>query len=303
MVERRLERVWPYDSVSRRRTRALWRVADAAARARSTRPAILPAYWWDGHPNFGDALTPWVLARYGIVAVHTPASRAPVVGIGSLIEQLPETFDGMLWGTGMLYGESVVLPHAEPLAVRGPLTRDALGLRQDVVLGDPGLLVGRFASRRPPRWRLGVVPHGMHEDDPKLHDLVSRSGGEATLVDVRWSPSRVIRRIARCETVLTTSLHGLVVADALGIPAAWTRREPQLWGGDFKFRDYEAVMNPRATRETEVSPGSTIAGVVASAEHPHPGARAETIRTVEETIGHLAVTHAPLWRSLAIRDR
>ena len=78
-----------YDSVPRRRARALARLA---------RPVLTPAfyptvgvtsaYWWDGHPNFGDALTPWLFERYGRIAVHTDPRAARVAGVGSILEQL-----------------------------------------------------------------------------------------------------------------------------------------------------------------------------------------------------------------------
>lgn len=295
MVDRLLERVWEYDSVSRRRVRSLWRTADAVARTRSSRPAILPAYWWDGHPNFGDALTPWVLARYGIVAVHTPPERARVVGIGSLIEQLPGDFAGQLWGTGMLYGEQTALPDATPLALRGPLSHSALGVDLEIPLGDPGLLIGRFARRRRPRWRLGIIPHGLHERDQVLADVADRAGTSGTMIDVRWPPSMVIDRIARCAAVLSTSLHGVVVADALGVPAMWTQRPPMLWGGDVKFRDYEAVVTPGRTRQVLDIRGMSVTQLIAAAGVADPRAVTHAIQSVEATIPHLPVVRDRPW--------
>ncbi|SMC50544.1 Polysaccharide pyruvyl transferase [Janibacter indicus] len=301
MPDRLGDRVWPYDSASRRRARSLWRVATAAARSRSMEPMILPAYWWNGHPNFGDALTPWILARYGVVAVHTPPDRARASGVGSIVEQLQSDFSGTIWGSGLLHGDPLELPQARVLAVRGPLTKAALGIEEDVALGDPGLLVGRWASRGRARWRIGIVPHGVHREDPSLQDLVARRVRGATVVDVRRGPGAVIRHISHCSAVLTTSLHGLVVADALGIPAAWTQRHPPLWGGDFKFRDYEAVVTPGRSREIRTDGVLSSTDLLAAMALPDTEAREESIARVEETIRDLPVSRESVWRVQAMR--
>ena len=299
--ERRIDARWPYDSVSRRRARSLWRTATAAARARSMHPAVIPMYWWDGHPNFGDALTPWVLARRGIVAIHTPVSDARAVGIGSLIDQLPGDFDGMVWGSGLLRDTETRLPHARVLAVRGPLTRERLGLGTDVALGDPGLLVGAHLRRPAPRWRLGVVPHGFHHADSALERLGRQAGVRS--IDVRSTPSVVMAQIARCEAVLTTSLHGLIVADALGISAAWTQREPRLWGGDFKFRDYEAVVSPGRSRERDIDESMDLDQVVRACGLPDGDALRPSISELEATIAQLPVVPSCLWDVHSLRTK
>lgn len=301
MADRLGDRAWRYDSASRRRARSLWRVASAVARSRSMEPMILPTYWWDGHPNFGDALTPWILARYGIVAVHTPPRSARASGVGSIIEQLESRFSGTVWGSGLLHGDPVQLPQARILAVRGPLTRAALGIEEDIALGDPGLLVARWASRSKARWRMGIVPHGIHREDPSLQRLIARCGRGATVVDVRRGPGSVIRHISQCSAILTTSLHGLVMADSLGIPAAWNQSHPPLWGGDFKFRDYEAVLTPGRSREIRGDGDLSLTEVLAGMALPDAAAREESIARIEATIRELPVTRESVWRVRAMR--
>jgi hypothetical protein len=41
--------------------------------------------------------------------------------------------------------------------------------------------------------------------------------------------------------VISSSLHGLIVADSLGIPNVWLRLSPDVLGGDYKFKDYYSV--------------------------------------------------------------
>lgn len=258
-------------------------------------------YWWDGHPNFGDALTPWVLARHGIVAVHTPLSEARAVGIGSLVDQLPQDFDGTIWGSGLLRDTEPRLPRARVLAVRGPLTRDRLGLGEDVVLGDPGLLVGRHVRRSVPHWQLGVVPHSLHHADIALERLGRQSG--VRVIDVRSTPSVVMGQIARCGAILTTSLHGLIVADALEIPAAWTQREPILWGGDFKFRDYEAVVSPGVSREIQINITTSATDIVRACGPADREAASASIAGLEASIAQLPAIASSVWNAHSLRRK
>lgn len=202
----------------------------------------------------------------------------------------------------MLHGDALELPQARVLAVRGPLTKAALGIEGDIALGDPGLLVARWASRGTARWRIGIVPHGMHREDPSLQDLIARCGRAATVVDVRRDPGSVIRHISHCSAILTTSLHGLVMADALGIPAAWTQRHPPLWGGDFKFRDYEAVMTPGRSRELRCDGDVSLTDVLAGVALPDAAARETSIVRIEGTIRDLPVSREGVWRVHAMRQ-
>ena len=43
-----------------------------------------------------------------------------------------------------------------------------------------------------------------------------------------------------CAYIVSSSLHGICVAEAYGIPAVWVRLADNIVGGEFKFRDYYA---------------------------------------------------------------
>jgi hypothetical protein len=243
-------RLLDFDGTIRRRARLAGRLA-AAAIAPSSYPRVpvARAFWYDGIANFGDALTPWLLRRAGIVAIHARPKSAEFVGVGSILEMLPADFDGAIWGSGLLRDAPVALPNARILAVRGHMTADHVGAPTATALGDPGLLVSMFMKRPRVRWRLGIVPHHMHEDDPIWQAIKAQAPSQTRVINVRRGPTAVLGEIAACDFVLSTSLHGLITADAFGIPAAWARREPDLWGGRFKFLDYESAVTPGSTRE------------------------------------------------------
>lgn len=239
-----------FDGPVQRRRRLLGRLVSAAAT-----PALYPtapvarAFWFDGIANFGDALTPWLLRRAGIVPIHAQPRTAELSGVGSILEMLSPDFAGAVWGSGLLKDGEKALPRATVLAVRGELTRERVGADPRTPLGDPGILVSYFLRRPRLRWRLGIVPHHMHEEDPLWKVIRASASTRTHIIDVRRDPSVVLREIAACEYVLSTSLHGLITADSYGIPAVWARREPDLWGGKFKFLDYESAVTPGTSRE------------------------------------------------------
>lgn len=248
---------------------------------------VVPAHWWDGHPNFGDDLTPWLLPHYGVLPIHRVASRARIAGVGSILEFLPADWSGVVWGSGLMHGRPHPLHRARFLAVRGHLTRELVGAPDDTALGDPGILVGRLRPRPALRWDVALVPHGHHRSHEPFLSLATAAGQRVRVVNVHQSARRVVLEIAASGAVITTSLHGLVTADAYGIPATWTTLEPPLTGGEFKFRDYESVITPGATRFVAFDARMPLAELVARAA-------AAPRETVEATVDALEASVARL---------
>jgi hypothetical protein len=123
--------------------------------------------------------------------------------------------------------------------LRGPITA-ALLERADTRFGDPGLLAAEAVGSLPARDdKVGLVPHLTKRDDPALAALAAAEP-RVEVIDPAGEPADVVRRIAACAYVLSSSLHGLVVADACGVPNH--RLEP--WGqhahAALKFHDYAA---------------------------------------------------------------
>lgn len=248
-----LDRRVPYDHAIRRRTRGLGRIANSIVRPqRYPSSPVVRAFWFDGIPNFGDQLTPWLLMRAGVTPLQASAASADFVAVGSVLQMVPSTFDGVVWGSGMLEPQQTSLPEVTWAAVRGALTRELAEAPGDVALGDPGILVSRFSRRPQVRWRLGLVPHHAQEKDPMWSQFADRYPAQVTVINVRRHPSVVIRDIASCGAILSSSLHGLVVADSYGIPAAWTSGSPPLTGGDFKFQDYASAFHGLPQRRIEL---------------------------------------------------
>ncbi|UJP41013.1 polysaccharide pyruvyl transferase family protein [Cellulomonas palmilytica] len=201
--------------------------------------------------NFGDEIAPYVLRELtGEKVSWRPPSRADVFSVGSILEIYGKRARGAkIFGSGIRSGS---WPFAQVTSdvvcsVRGTSTRDALGLPESTVLGDPGLAVAVLDVGTVRRTtRPAVVPH---------FGTFSSMEGRATLSSLRargfdillpnTNALDMVRRIAGASYVVTSSLHGLVFAHALGVPAVLTsfsgHAEPT-----FKYDDYMSVFGMRA---------------------------------------------------------
>src|SRR5690606_12395925 len=252
-----------YHHPIRRRVRQIGRLARAGViREALLRGRVVPAFWWDGHPTFGDAMTPWLLPRYGVVPLHRRVAEARLIGVGSILEFVPHDYSGAVWGSGLMEERTHPLTAACFLAVRVHHTRDLVGAPADTPLGDPGIHVARHLPPPRLRWEVGVVPHRHHRGNAVLARLVARGGARVRVINVHQGAAAAAREIASCSVIFSSSLHGLVTADSYGIPATWTLLDPPLGGGDFKFRDYESAATPGRSRYLEFDDRLTADDVV-----------------------------------------
>lgn len=199
------------------------------------------AYWWDKRPNFGDKLTQLLMAHFADVELDwAPAATADCVVVGSVLESLPPDWAGIVAGAGKLHeGSRIYLPDADIYSLRGPLT--AAGIPGDYALGDPGMLASELVENVDKQYHLGIVPHW---SDTELENRHEFRNFDPHIIRPDGDPLDVIREIGRCRKIVSSSLHGVIVADSFGIPRRTeiaSRFASE--GGTFKFRDYNASIN------------------------------------------------------------
>jgi pyruvyltransferase len=207
------------------------------------------AYWWTGRPNFGDLLTPLLLERFAHVPVNwAPADEADAVVIGSVLEHMPKGYTGVIAGTGKMFEETPLdLSAANVLALRGPLS--AKGIKGNYALGDCALLANELVVVDK-TYHLGIVPHW---SDKKLEHRPEFQKYQPRIIRPTGDPLEVLREIGRCRKIVTSSLHGAIVADSFGIPRRIELADGLVKeGGAFKFRDHQEALhmkfNPGVTQ-------------------------------------------------------
>jgi pyruvyltransferase len=76
-----------------------------------------------------------------------------------------------------------------------------------------------------------------------------KAGAGVRLIDLASGDvETVTREIMSCKRIISSSLHGLVIADAYGIPNAWLGSDGREGGsrpngGEYKFYDYFAAVS------------------------------------------------------------
>lgn len=201
-------------------------------------------YWSRSKPNFGDALAPLLVARVSGRSVRwAPLWRADLVALGSLLGRVGEHWWQprlQIWGTGFIASVAPHVTRHRVHAVRGAASARLLKIDPAaVVLGDPGLLVDQLlpplVTGRRQRGTL-VIPHYRDREHPLVSALAGQP--EVRVIDVFSPPLELLDAIRGADCVLSSSLHGLIAADALGVPNAWVTLHDELRGGHFKFLDY-----------------------------------------------------------------
>lgn len=257
--------------IEKLRRLARWRLAAGA-----------PLWWHVGRPNFGDDINPtFFRAISGQPMRFAPDRRLPhLLGAGSILAKA--TPASVVCGSGFLEppGGGFATP-AEVVAVRGECSQVALGCRADVALGDPLVLVGDVTPTVEKRHRFGLVPHVL-----SIAEWRARNTHGLHLIDPGHEPWSVIGQIAACETILSQSLHGLIVADALGIPNVWIAPSDGMVGGRFKFDDYFSTLDhPKEavpeTRELFARPEVLVASV-GMYRHSKPELRQALVRACHQ---------------------
>lgn len=215
---------------------------------------MIEAYWWKGNPiNFGDALTPILLERlFGVEARHSPAATADLISTGSILEgvwssQVNNRHRPIhVVGSGFIKDGNPLPPQlgAQIHSVRGFLSKNRIemgGEVDDITVGDPGLLVPFAANAitpAPTRHRFGVVLHYLKAGNTAIKRSLEKLLGDVRFIDIRTTDiDSFVSEMKSCEVILSHSLHGLIIADALGIPNAWMDLGG-LYGKGFKFLDY-----------------------------------------------------------------
>lgn len=203
----------------------------------------IKAFWWNQHPNLGDALTPLLLEHFGFETLRAEPPDADVCVIGSVLQTLGAQFSGAIIGTGFISdGAAMPFLRARILALRGPLSA-ARAQAAPVAMGDAGLLCPMLLpGTQSPQVRLGIVPHYRDKQSRAVAAIADRLKEQVRIVDVQADPITVLREIAECEVVLSSSLHGLIAAEAFGRPTGWLLLSNGVIGAGFKFRDHYGAL-------------------------------------------------------------
>lgn len=220
-------------------------------------------HWYSAKFNFGDWIGPQLVQAY--TGRQPVQSDRPGVGgrvlysVGSILHRVTRN-NVDVWGSGLMRPLTAkeievrsALKGVKIHAVRGKETRrelqESLGWDVPEVYGDPALLLPDIIHpAEAPHGQVAVVPHYVHLPQLDLQGIGGR------LVDVRGDVKTVVEQLAGASAVVSSSLHGLIVAQAYGVPWVWLDvTDHQLGGKDFKFEDFFTCLDRNAVSRVRIS--------------------------------------------------
>lgn len=227
--------------------------------------------YWDGI-NLGDALSPFIVSELsGEKVSHFNSDTDLSIGslwrkiyqaikhgslrevcyafgcfhknimaIGSMLEHANK--NTIVWGSGFI-APNGICKTKRIRAVRGKCTVSQLkSLGYDtskVVLGDPALLLPLVIKPSETQTRfIGIIPHWR-----EIENFISMYGDEH-VIDIRTTDIKhFVNEVTSCKHILASSLHGLIIAHAYGIPALLIEKKKEKEFGYFKYDDYFSSVN------------------------------------------------------------
>lgn len=205
---------------------------------------LVYVHWGRIGKNFGDCLSPLILKHYGFTPVFCSSNdAADVVVAGTLLQWLDDDYEGLIIGAG---GDKkkYFFKNAKIVILRGKLTESNFQEQKPEALGDPGLLMPLiYKPNKTKTWKVGIVPHFVDYDHRFIRNLQNQFADQCKIINVRNHPKYVIKDITSCEFIISSSLHGLIIADAYHIPNARIviRETMPTYFFDYKFDDYYSI--------------------------------------------------------------
>jgi hypothetical protein len=217
-------------------------------------------FWWNEiklqgktKENYGDLLGKYLVEKIsGKKVIWSKPSKfsikdlfSPIyVTIGSILTNVNHKC--IVWGSGIV-SKAYPVKKAKFLAVRGPQTRKHLidqGFVVPEIYGDPALLLPKhYNPKVEKQYNIGIVPH--YRDFNRVKDFY-KNDSNILLIDLMTNDVEdTTNAFLKCERIVSSSLHGVIIAHAYGIPAVWQKFSDDVFGDDIKYQDYfESVEIP-----------------------------------------------------------
>ena len=239
------------------------------------------AIWWNSN-NWGDALNPVLIQHFSGLKpfqIHdftlNPKNEPIYTVIGSILNwQLLKNEkilkNTIIWGTGFkAKSERLSGMPRQICAVRGPLTRENIlksGIKCPEIYGDPALLYPRiYKPTINKKYKLGIIPHYVDKDNNFIKTC--ENVHEIKVIDIEGPINTVIDQICSCKYIASSSLHGVIAADAYSVPSVWMKLSDKVIGDGFKFRDYFGSVGRSETEPLIISENSAPDDIYDSVTH------------------------------------
>lgn len=156
-----------------------------------------------------------------------------VFSVGSILDFA--TSKCIVWGSGFREYNSVTSCR-NIVAVRGYLSLHQLkNISRKIMIGDPALLLPLIYTPISTfkKYTVSLIPH--YKD---YHPIIALNTKQYNVIKTQTeNVEQFIEDIYSSQYILSSSLHGVIIAHAYNIPALWVRHG-NVGSSDFKYHDY-----------------------------------------------------------------
>ena len=227
-------------------------IADGLGYRKPARKNEINLNWWhidynSAVQNSGDWISEivfnYMCQYYGLNPGKRVKKTRHLYAIGSIL--FFENQDATVWGTGAIAEQPMnisTLIHQKWMrrldvrAVRGPKTREQLlniGIRCPEIYGDPAVIMPLVYTPQKKKKSPYTLVISHYRDNREL----SRECADTLCINMlgeKWEEK--IDLIASADRVISSSLHGVILAEAYGVPAFLLKPTPEF--NLFKYEDY-----------------------------------------------------------------
>ncbi len=168
--------------------------------------------------NLGDYLSEIVVGHYADLHKKIEGGYRHLYAIGSIMGFGCQ--DAVVWGSGLLmdyrlYISRIKMAKLDVRCVRGPRTREVLvsnGIKCPEIYGDPAVLMPEiYSSQATKKHKCTLITHFAKEN---------LNYGEYNRISMLTTDYKsVIDEIVASELIVSSSLHGIILAETYGVPA------------------------------------------------------------------------------------
>ena len=207
-------------------------------------------HFYDFSKNWGDYINRFLFEEISgkkVVSakrVYNWKKKEVFFGVGSILQR--NLSNSVIWGSGFVKPISRIENKPKKvLALRGVLSAEIFhdsNIELNKVYGDPALLFSEiYKPTLNSEFKLGVIPHYTEMNFFAKHYKFFIKNN-INIINPLVSGNdhyQFIDEILKCENIVSSSLHGLIIADTYSIPSSrFVFEKNEIQGGDFKYSDY-----------------------------------------------------------------
>lgn len=201
--------------------------------------------------NFGDLFSKWLCEKVTGREFEFSEDRDLIVS-GSILQDAKEHTIVMGAGFGSLFQSTIA---KDIRFVRGNMTGTILYKFFDIVpdIFEPVYCLREFFENREPDIEIGYLPHYIDRPDENND---ANNGWQ--YIDICSGIENVINQVLRCKKIITSSLHGMVLADLFERPNALVKISDKIDTDGTKYVDYWTFQGTKPYRPIPIESSDLI---------------------------------------------